>query len=65
MGASNTCAASTPPPSSMPASRWLAQWIGDDPAVLLRNCAKRKRSNEANASLASAIEALASTFLGN
>jgi integrase len=42
----------------------VAQRIGDDPAILLRNYAKRKRSITANASMASAIAALASTFLG-
>jgi integrase len=41
----------------------VAQRIGDDPAVLLRNYAKRKRSMKADASVASAIAALASSFL--
>jgi integrase len=41
----------------------VAQRIGDDPAVLLRNYAKRKRSNKANESVATAIAALASGFL--
>jgi integrase len=41
----------------------VAQRIGDDPAVLLRNYAKRKRSKTADQSMASAIEAFASGFL--
>jgi integrase len=42
----------------------VAQRIGDDPAVLLRNYAKRKRSKKANESVASAIATFASGFLG-
>lgn len=41
----------------------VAQRIGDDPAVLLRNYAKRKRSNKANESIASAISAFSAGFL--
>lgn len=41
----------------------VAQRIGDDPAVLLRNYAKRKRSKKANKSVAAAITAFASEFL--
>jgi integrase len=40
----------------------VAQRIGDDPAVLLRNYAKRKRTKTADASLSDAIEALAANF---
>ena len=43
----------------------VAQRIGDDPAVLLRNYAKRKRTKMADASLSDAIEALAASFLGS
>jgi integrase len=43
----------------------VAQRIGDDPAVLLRNYAKRKRSKKANESVAAAIATFASGFLGN
>jgi integrase len=42
----------------------VAQRIGDDPAVLLRNYVKRKRSRKADQSVASAIAAFASGFLG-
>jgi integrase len=42
----------------------VAQRIGDDPAVLLRNYAKRKRSIKASQSLATAIATFASGFLG-
>jgi hypothetical protein len=42
----------------------VAQRIGDDPAVLLHNYAKRTRTKKADASLANAIEALAAKFLG-
>ena len=42
----------------------VAQRIGDDPAVLLRNYAKRKRSKKANESVASAIATFAPGFLG-
>lgn len=41
----------------------VAQRIGDDPAVLLRNYAKRKRSKTANKSVTAAIAAFASDFL--
>lgn len=41
----------------------VAQRIGDDPAVLLRNYAKRKRSKTADASLSDAIKTLAAGFL--
>ncbi|PWE78686.1 hypothetical protein XF30_19965 [Bradyrhizobium sp. SUTN9-2] len=41
----------------------VAQRIGDDPAVLLRSYAKRKRSKKANQSVAAAITAFASEFL--
>jgi integrase len=41
----------------------VAQRIGDDPAVLLRNYAKRKRSKKANESVASAIAAFSAGFL--
>lgn len=41
----------------------VAQRIGDDPAVLLRNYAKRKRSKTADVKLFDAIEALATSFL--
>jgi integrase len=43
----------------------VAQRIGDDPAVLLRNYVKRKRTKAADASLSSAIGALAAGFLGS
>jgi integrase len=42
----------------------VAQRIGDDPAVLLRNYVKRKRTKAADASLSTAIGALAA-FLGS
>jgi len=41
----------------------VAQRIGDDPAVLLRSYAKRKRSKKANQSVAAALGALAASFL--
>jgi integrase len=41
----------------------VAQRIGDDPAVLLRNYAKRKRSKKADESVATAIAAFSATFL--
>lgn len=41
----------------------VAERIGDDPAVLLRSYAKRKRKNVANNSVAAAIEALAAGYL--
>jgi integrase len=43
----------------------VAQRIGDDPATLLRNYVKRKRTRTADASLSNAIEALAASFLGS
>lgn len=43
----------------------VAQRIGDDPAVLLRNYTKRGRTKQANDALAAAISALASGFLGS
>jgi hypothetical protein len=42
----------------------VAQRIGDDPDTLLRNYAKRRRSNKANESVVSAITAIAAGFLG-
>ena len=42
----------------------VAERIGDDPAVLLRNYAKRKRTNTADNSVSAAIGALAAGFLG-
>jgi hypothetical protein len=41
----------------------VAQRIGDDPAVLLRNYTKRKRTKDADSALAAAINALAAGFL--
>lgn len=41
----------------------VAQRIGDDPAVLLRNYTKRKRTKKADASVASAIAAFSAGFL--
>lgn len=41
----------------------VAQRIGDDPAVLLRSYAKRKRTKQADQSLAAAITLLASGFI--
>ncbi|MDI1347118.1 MAG: site-specific integrase [Pseudolabrys sp.] len=43
----------------------VADRIGDDPAVLLRNYAKRKRANTADNSVAAALTALAAGFLGS
>jgi integrase len=43
--------------------RTVAQRIGDDPAILLRNYAKRKRTVKANESLSNAITALAAAVL--
>jgi integrase len=43
----------------------VAQRIGEDPATLLRNYVKRKRSNQADKSLASALSTLAAGFLQN
>lgn len=42
----------------------VAQRIGDDPAVLLRNYAKRRRSQEADKKLAETINSIAAGFLG-
>jgi integrase len=42
----------------------VAERIGDDPAVLLRNYAKRKRKNTADNSVSAVIGALAAGFLG-
>jgi hypothetical protein len=36
----------------------------DDPAVVLRNYAKRKRSKQAEASISTTLNAIASGFLG-
>ena len=44
--------------------RTAAQRIGDAPAVLLRNYAKRKRSQEADKKLAETINSSAAGFLG-
>ncbi len=41
----------------------VAERIGDDPAVLLRNYAKRKRKNTADTSVSAVINALAAGFL--
>jgi integrase len=41
----------------------VAQRIGDDPAVLLRNYVKRKRTKQADQNVASAIAAFAAGFL--
>ena len=50
--------------AGIPVHTVVAQRIGDDPAILLRNYAKRKRSDKANALVASAIAAFTSAFLG-
>jgi integrase len=50
--------------AGIPVNR-VAERIGDDPAVLLRNYAKRKRSKKANESVASAIAAFSAGFLKN
>ncbi|MGX1352995.1 integrase [Bradyrhizobium elkanii] len=42
----------------------VAQRIGDDPAVLLRNYTKRKRSAEADEKLSATIAGMAAGFLG-
>lgn len=42
----------------------VAERIGDDPAVLLRNYAKRKRQQKANTDFSAQISALAAGFLG-
>jgi hypothetical protein len=41
----------------------VAERIGDDPAVLLRNYAKRKRKNTADNSVSAVISALAAGFI--
>jgi integrase len=41
----------------------VAQRIGDDPAVLLRNYAKRKRTRQADGAVAQAIAAISAGFL--
>jgi integrase len=41
----------------------VAQRIGDDPATLLRNYTKRKRSEAADKSLSDAIAGFAAGFL--
>ena len=41
----------------------VAQRIGDDPAVVLRNYVKRKRTKAADANLADAIGKFAAGFL--
>jgi integrase len=41
----------------------VAQRIGDDPAILLRNYAKRRRSKQADQNVASAIAAFSAGFL--
>jgi integrase len=41
-----------------------AERIGDDPAVLLRSYAKRKRKTTANSSISADINALTAEFLG-
>jgi integrase len=43
----------------------VAQRIGDDPATLLRNYTKRKRSKAADKNLSDAIAGLATGFLGS
>jgi|SRR5579863_1508134 len=43
----------------------VAQRIGDDPAILLRNYVKRKRSKQADKSLTAALNALSAGFLGS
>jgi integrase len=43
----------------------VAQRFGDDPAVLLRNYMKRRRSKQADASLSDTLAALSSSFLGS
>ena len=42
----------------------VAERIGDDPAVLLRNYAKRKRKTAANSSISADLNALSAGFLG-
>jgi integrase len=43
----------------------VAQRIGDDPATLLRNYTKRKRSKKADKNLSDGIAGLAIGFLGS
>jgi integrase len=43
----------------------VAERIGDDPAVVLRNYAKRKRAKRTDESLSTTLAALASGFLGS
>jgi integrase len=43
----------------------VAQRIGDDPAILLRNYVKRKRSKQADKSLASALASFSGGFLAS
>ncbi|MGH9697595.1 MAG: hypothetical protein ACRD5Z_25860 [Bryobacteraceae bacterium] len=43
----------------------MAQRIRDDPAILLRNYGKRKRSKRADKSLSDAIGAIAAGFLAS
>jgi integrase len=43
----------------------VAERIGDDPAVLLRNYAKRKRARKADESIALTLAAIAGGFLGS
>jgi integrase len=43
----------------------VAERIGDDPAILLRNYSKRKRSKRADASIATTLNALVTGFLGS
>jgi integrase len=41
----------------------VAQRIGDDPAILLRNYAKRRRTKQADQNVASAIAAFSAGFI--
>lgn len=50
--------------AGIPVNR-VAERIGDDPAVLLRSYAKRKRSRQADASMSTTLNAIASGFLGS
>jgi integrase len=60
------CAAFILPPcyAGIPVHR-VAHRIGDDPATLLRNYTKRKRSKAADKNLSEAIAGLAAGFLGS
>ena len=49
--------------ASWPVHR-VAERIGDDPAVLLRNYAKRKRATQADGTMSSTLNSLAAGFLG-